>query len=100
MSINDVAMADLARLPDSDILMVSKLDDPIGSGQAWKFTAMRNMLHRAERAEKQRDELLAALEAITVQFEIILPSSGLSHDERMALIKSKAAIAHANLADA
>ena len=62
MSINDDAMADLARLPDPDYIHVSKLDDPIGSDRSWKFPAMRKMLHRAESAERTRDELLEALE--------------------------------------
>lgn len=61
MSINDDAMADLSKLPDPDYIHVSSIDNPIGSGRSWKFPAMRQMLHRAESAEKQRDELLAAL---------------------------------------
>lgn len=40
-------------------------------------------------------ELLEALKSVLTQFEIVLPSSGLTHDERQAIIDARAAIAKA-----
>ena len=40
-------------------------------------------------------DLLEALHFVLTQFEIVLPSSGLTHDERQSIIKARAAIAKA-----
>ena len=55
----------------------------------------RLMLVERDRLREDNRELLAALEKITKQFEIILSVNGRVHDETQALICARAAIAKA-----
>jgi len=54
------------------------------------------MLVDCDKMKEQRDELLFALKLCLEQLEIVLPSTGLVHSERQAIISAKAAISKAN----
>lgn len=52
-------------------------------------------IDKAKRAEAQRDACVAALKKCLAQLEILVPDRGMVHDELMAILDARAAIASA-----